>query len=140
MPNLSETDKLTVGTNVFYHNSFTDDQAWIYQIQNGVYDYSVLSSYGGKNRSGDLVIPGEKNGVELKTINASFTWTSCTSITIPASVTSMSNGIFGRSNTNNVKLTKLVNLTGREFDWYKLTSSSHPARLHTPLPVPTNLR
>ena len=38
----------------------------------------------------------------------------------------MSNGIFGRSNTNNVKLTKLVNLTGREFDWYKLTSSSHP--------------
>lgn len=126
MPNLSETDKLTVGTNVFYHNSFTDDQAWIYQIQDGVYDYSVLSSYGGKNRSGDLVIPGEKNGVALKTINASFTWTSCTSITIPASVTSMSNGIFGRSNTNNVKLTKLVNLTGREFDWYKLTSSSHP--------------
>ena len=124
LPELSETDNLTIGTNAFYHNSVSADQGWFYRVANGKYDYTTLSSYGGP-RTGTLVIPGEKNGVKLKTINASFTWTSFTSIEIPESVTSMSSGIFGRSNTNNVNLTKLINKTGRAFDWYKLTSSSH---------------
>ena len=124
LPELSKTNNLTVGDNAFYHNSFSNSQAWIYKISNGSYDYSTLSSYGG-SREGDLKIPGSKNGEDLKTIRASFTWTSFTSIEIPDTVTTLSNGIFSRSNTNNVKLTKIINKTGRKFDWYKLTGSSH---------------
>jgi len=124
LPNLADTDKLTVGANAFYHNSFSSSKAWIYKIENGKYDYSTLSSYGG-SRSGNLVIPEEKNGVKLKTINASFTWTSFSSITIPSSVQTISGGIFTKTNRNNVSLTKIVNKTGRAFDWYQLTGSSH---------------
>ena len=124
LPNLADTNHLTIGNNAFYQNNFADSQAWIYNISNGVVDYSTITSYGGK-RSGQLVIPGEKNGTKLKRIYASLNWTSFTSIEVPESVETINNGVFGKSNLNNVNLTKIVNKTGRKFNWYKLTSSTH---------------
>ena len=69
-------------------------------------------------------------------INASFSWGSYTSIEIPASVKylpdrkttgyiSSKSAIFSKSNENNVNLVKIINKTGREFDWYYLTGSNH---------------
>ena len=125
LPNLSQTDHLTVGGNAFYHNSLSMSNGFFYRIANGAYDYSILDSYAG-SRSGELVIPEEKNGVKLKTINASFTWTSFTKITIPSSVTSITGGqIFCRSNVNNPNLKTIVNKSGKAFDWYHLTCSNH---------------
>lgn len=125
LPNLSQTDHLTVSANAFYHNSLPMSNGWFYKISNGVYDYSTIDSYAG-TRSGTLTIPASKNGVELKTIRASFTWTSFSEITIPSSVTSISGGIFTKTNRCNTALKKIVNKTGRAFDWYNLTGSSHP--------------
>jgi hypothetical protein len=100
---------------------------FIYKISNGVVDYSTLDSYAG-SRSGTLTIPQTKNGVDLKTINASFTWTSFSKIVIPSTVTSIvsNSQIFCKTNVNNTALKTIVNKTGREFDWYYLTCSSHP--------------
>ena len=124
LPNLSDTNNLTVGIDAFYHNSLSAADAWFYKINNGVIDYSTIDSYGG-TRSGTLTIPGSKNGVDLKNINASFTWTSFSKITIPESVTYMRGGIFTKSNRNNTSLKTIVNKTGRAFDWYNLTGSNH---------------
>ena len=136
LPDLSETDNLTVGVNAFKNNSVsTVAEGMMYRIKNGAYDYSVIDSYAGP-RSGNLVIPGEKEGQELIAINASFTWGSYTSIEIPASVKylpdrkttgyiSSKSAIFTKSNENNVNLKKIINKTGKEFDWYYLTGSNH---------------
>ena len=122
---MSQTDHLTISPNAFYHNSLSKTNGWFYKVSNGVYDYSTIDSYGG-NRSGTISIPESKNGVALKTIRASFTWTSFSEITIPSSVTSISGGIFTKTNRCNTSLKKIINKTGRAFDWYNLTGSSHP--------------
>ena len=45
-------------------------------------------------------------------------------IIIPATVTSLPNSaIFSKTNNANPDLVTIVNKTGREFDWYKLTGS-----------------
>jgi len=125
LPNLADTNGLTIGSNAFYHNSVSASDAFVYRIANGVVDYTTLDSYAG-SRSGQLVIPEESHGQKLKTINASFTWTSFTKITIPSSVTTISGGqIFCRTNVNNPSLRTIVNKTGKAFDWYYLTCSSH---------------
>lgn len=125
LPDLSQTPNLVIETNAFYHSSLPKSKGFMYAIKNGKYDYSILDSYIG-DRSGTLEIPEEVNGVKLKTINASITWTSFTSITIPSSVTTIRNGaIFEKTNRNNVNLVKIVNKTGKAFDWYTLTGSTH---------------
>lgn len=125
MPNLSETNGLTVGTNAFWGNSFTGNDAWIYKITNGKYDYSTLSSYAGAKNSGNIVIPGEKNGVKLKNINARMDWSNFSSIEVPSSVTSISNSVFYKSNENSVNLVKIINKSPNKFDWYRITGSYH---------------
>ena len=124
LPNLSQTDHLTIGVNAFYQNNLPKDQGFFYRISNGQYDYSIIDSYGGV-RSGEIVIPGEKNGVKLTSVAASFQWTGFTKITIPSTVTYLGNSTFCRSNSNNTGLRTIVNKTGRAFNWYSLTCSSH---------------
>ena len=125
LPDLSQTDGLTIGTNAFYINSFSADQAFVYKVANGAIDYSEISSYGG-TRTGTLKIPKTKNGVDLKTIDASFTCTSFTSIEVPSSVTTFRRAVFSKSKGCNTKLEEIINKTGQEFDWYYLTGSSRP--------------
>lgn len=127
LPNLSETDHLTIDTNAFYHNDVpsSSESAWMYRIRNGVVDYSTLDSYAGTRPGGTFTIPGESHGVKLKNLYASFTWSSFSTVVIPESVTSIGGGIFSKSNSNNVNLTKIVNKTGRQFNWYNLTDSYH---------------
>ena len=127
LPKLSETDNLTIGTNAFYHNSLSqnDKNAWLYRISNGTVNYEILDSYAGTRPGGEFKIPAEANGVKLKTINASFTWSSFSTIVIPESVTYIANGAFGKGNINNVNFNKIINKTGRKFNWYAITSYSH---------------
>lgn len=136
LPDLSETDNLSVAVNAFKNNSVpTVADGMMYRISGGAYNYEILDSYAGP-RTGAFVIPGEKNGVSLKAINASFSWGSYTSIEIPASVQYLpdkkvtgyitaKSAIFSKSNSNNVNLVKIINKTGKEFDWYYLTGSNH---------------
>ena len=76
------------------------------------------------NSNGVYTFPAKKNNVELKTITASLTWSGAKKIIIPATVTSLPNSaIFSKTNNANPDLVTIVNKTGREFDWYKLTGS-----------------
>ena len=126
LPNLSETDGLTIERNAFRLNNFGTGNAWQYKIEGGVEDKSVLMTYTGPRNNGKrLVIPGSKDGVQLKTIQATITWQQYEEIEIPSSVTSISSGIFTKTNRSNTKLVKIINKTGREFNWYTITGSSH---------------
>lgn len=124
LPNLSDTPNLTIGNNAFYQNNLSKSNGFFYKVTNGSVDYSTLSSYGGV-RGGELVIPEESHGVKLKTINASFSWSSFSKITIPSTVTSISGSNFPKSNANNTQLKTIVNKTGKAFNWYQLTGSTH---------------
>ena len=124
LPELSQTDHLSIGVNAFYQNNLPKDKGFFYRINNGTYNYSILDSYGG-NRSGELVIPEESHGTKLTTISASFQWTGFSKITIPSTVTSICGSCFCRSNSNNTGLRTIVNKTGRAFNWYNLTCSQH---------------
>lgn len=127
LPNLSETDGLTIETNAFSHNSIplSSDSRWVYRIQNGKYNYSVLDSYAGVKPGGTLSIPEKSHDVNLTHIYATFQWQSYSTIVIPKYVTTIGNGVLGKSNNNNVNFTKVINKTGRSFDWYNITYSNH---------------
>ena len=47
-----------------------------------------------------------------------------TSVTIPDSVTSIGNGAFNKASNSNPKLTKIINKTGKSFDWGAILNSS----------------
>ena len=47
-----------------------------------------------------------------------------TSVTIPNSVTSIGGGAFYKYNTSNLNLTKIINKTGKSFDWGDIVNSS----------------
>ena len=47
-----------------------------------------------------------------------------TSVTIPESVTSIGNGAFNKASNSNPKLTKIINKTGKSFDWGAILNSS----------------
>ena len=128
---LSQTPQLTVTNNFITHNSpgstISEVNGYVYAIRNGQYDYSTIIAYMGKrapNSDGVYTFPAKKNNVELKTITASLTWSGAKKIIIPATVTSLPNSaIFSKTNNANPDLVTIVNKTGREFDWYKLTGS-----------------
>lgn len=130
-PSLSQTPNLTLDANFIVHNSpgnaITEENGYVYAITNGSYDYSTIIAYMGKrapNSNGVYTFPAKKNNVELKTITASLTWAGAKKIIIPATVTSLPNSaIFSKTNNANPDLVTIVNKTGREFDWYKLTGS-----------------
>ena len=46
-----------------------------------------------------------------------FSSNQLTSVTIPNSVTSIGSGAFYKYNTSNPNLTKIINKTGKSFDW-----------------------
>ena len=57
--------------------------------------------------------------------SGAFSYNNLTSVTIPNSVTSIGNYAFYKTSTSNSNLTKIVNKTGRSFDWgYIINNSS----------------
>lgn len=124
LPNLSETNNLTIEDNAFYHNRVSGDGAFIYKVTNGKIDYSTLSSYAGQV-TGTLTIPEESHGVKLKNIVASLNWKSFDTVVIPVSVEKINNSVITKTNRCNTRFVKIINKTGRAFNWYGITGSSH---------------
>lgn len=90
----------SIGSLAFNANKVTGgNDVWIYKRTTSGIDYSTLIGYSGANRS-NLVIPEEKNGVKLKTINGSaLRYLSLTGgITIPKSVNSIGQLAFALNN------------------------------------------
>lgn len=98
-----------IGSQAFTGNQVSDPNTmWIYNRTSSGIDYSRIIGYAGANRR-DVVIPGEKNGVALKTIDGgALRYQSLTgTITIPDSVTSIGSQAFALNN-----LTDVVNGSG----------------------------
>ena len=133
----------SIGSGAFNNNQLPDSEAFIYKRNsNGSEDKTKLVSYGGAKRN-SVVIPssvtsigqGAFNSNNLTSVtipnnvisigNGAFSYNNLTSVTIPNSVTSIGNYAFYKTSTSNSNLTKIVNKTGRSFDWgYIINNSS----------------
>ena len=144
----------SIGSYAFNANQLPPEQGFIYaRKSDGSIDYSTLIGYGGKNRgtvAAPLEVPAKVNGVQLETINSyafnedgikgitlpeglktikanAFNACYVTEITIPSTVTTIENNAIKKvvSWGNFNMLTKIVNKTGKSFNWGKITGSDN---------------
>lgn len=145
----------SIGTSAFSANSLPDNQAIIYKRTATGIDYSTIVGYGGATKT-NVVIPAVVNGVELKTIATyafnensirsitlpstlttieSYAFNACylTELTIPENVTSIGTNAFRKivSWGNFNMFTKIINKTGRSFNWKAATGSTFDATFET---------
>ena len=73
----------------------------------------------------DVVIPSNINGKQVVSIgNTAFCFNKLTSVTIPSSVTSIGSSAFLKKDSSNPNLTKIINKTGRSFNWGDIVNDS----------------
>ena len=103
----------------FNNNQLPDEEAFIYKRNSdGSIDNTTIVSYGGKNKS--PIIPNT-----VKTIGGSaFYKNQLTSVTIPDSVTSIGDSAFYKESNSNPNLTKIINKTGKSFNWKDIVGST----------------
>lgn len=142
----------TIESCAFNANSLSDEDAFIYKRTEEGIDYSTIIGYGGKNKD-NVIVPSEKNGVLLTTIDnhafentdirsitlpeglstikyAAFYFCQLTEVTIPSTVTTIERLAFSKSSSNK-NLVKIINKTGRSFDWKSITESNYDANFVT---------
>ena len=97
---------------VFNNNQLSDEEAFIYaRNSDGSIDYTTLISYGGANRD-NIIIPDS-----VKTISAeAFYGNSIKEIVIPENIETIEARAFYK-NTWSRSLSKIINQTGKAFDW-----------------------
>ena len=101
-----------MGASAFNNNQLSDKDAFIYKRNSdGGIDNTTIVSYGGKN-----IHPIIPNTVKIIGDSA-FYGNKLTSVTIPSSVTSIGKNAFYKSSSSNSNLTKIINKTGKSFDW-----------------------
>lgn len=92
----------------FKFNNLQQENEFLYKRNSGgSIDYTKLVGYAGESR--DIKIPGEKNGIELKTISANIFHTySLTNVEIPHTITSIGNQAFCVNNIGNLIIPESV--------------------------------
>ena len=92
----------------------TDAKYFAYEDVEGGISITGYSIEGGV----DVVIPSNINGKQVVSIgNTAFCFNKLTSVTIPSSVTSIGSSAFLKKDSSNPNLTKIINKTGKSFDW-----------------------
>jgi len=100
LPDVSHVTNLA--SNAFEKNDIPEDEWFVYKKNSdGSYDYTRMIGYLGSKR--DVIIPGEKNGVKLKSVTG-FGSKNLKSVVIPDSVTSIEASAFEHNYLTNVKL------------------------------------
>ena len=101
-----------IAPGTFNQNQLPDDEAFIFQRKaDGSIDDTILVSYGGANRN-NIIIPDT-----VRTISGgAFTYVGMKEIVIPENVETIEAGAFNK-NTWFTSLSKIINQTGKAFDW-----------------------
>ena len=99
----------------------TDAKYFAYEDVEGGISITGYSIEGGV----DVVIPSNINGKQVVSIgNTAFCFNKLTSVTIPSSVTSIGYKAFFKNDSSNLNLTKIINKTGKSFDWGYIVNNS----------------
>jgi len=133
----------------FNSNQFSDEEAFIYKRNaDGSIDYTTIISYAGKKRD-NVIIPNSVTTIadwafannqltnviipnSVTSIGVlAFSMNQLTSLTIGTSVETIGDNAFIKSNYSNSKLTKIINKTGKSFDWRSITHGSSAATFVT---------
>ena len=103
----------------------------MYLTVGGKIDYSTITDYAGPSK-GDVnytiefpkYSENDPSKTPFKNINVALTWMSYKKVIIPSTVESIASSAFGKY-SRSANLTTIVNKTGREFQWDKITNSSY---------------
>ena len=103
----------SIGSRAFEKNQLTSITIpdSVTSIGNGAFENNQLTS---------VTIPNSVTSIGFY----AFKDNQLTSVTIPNSVTSIGGGAFYKYNTSNLNLTKIINKTGKSFDWGDIVNSS----------------
>ncbi len=116
-----------LASGVFTGNLFSEEDAYLYKRNaDGTYDYSTITGYAGTEKN--LVIPKEKNGVQLKTIGErAFRAYKLDSVIIPEGVEKIESYAFYACGLKSVSLPSTLKiLEGAAFRGNNLTSIDIP--------------
>ena len=106
-------DSITnIGNSAFRQNKLTS-----VTIPNSV--TNIGNSAFRQNKLTSVTIPNSVTSIG----DYAFEENQLTSVTIPNSVTSIGGGAFYKYNTSNLNLTKIINKTGKSFDWGDIVNS-----------------
>ena len=97
---------ISIGNSAFYGNKLTS-----VTIPNSVTSIGNSAFYG--NNLTSVTIPNSVTSIG----NSAFHDNNLTRVTIPNSVTSIGSGAFRKVGSSNPNLTKIINKTGKSFDW-----------------------
>ena len=103
----------SIGNSAFYGNKLTS-----VTIPNSVTSIGNSAFYDNKLTS--VTIPNSVTNIG----SSAFENNQLTSVTIPSSVTSIGSSAFYKYNTSNPNLTKIINKTGKSFDWGYIVNGS----------------
>ena len=104
----------TIGVNAFYSNQLTS-----VIIPSSVTSIEQNAFYG--NNLTSVTIPNSVTSIGSR----AFHDNKLTRVTIPNSVTSIGSGAFRKVGSSNLNLTKIINKTGKSFDWGSIVNDSY---------------
>ena len=107
------TSVTSIGHSAFYGNKLTS--VTIPNSVTSIGDYAFQS-----NQLTSITIPSSVTSIG----DYAFKSNQLTSVTIPSSVTSIGKWAFLKNDSSNLNLTKIINKTGRSFDWGHIVNNS----------------
>jgi len=115
----------TIGKGIRGENGFDSKQLTSVVIPNSV--KSINNGAFFNNQLTNVIIPNSVTSIGV----LAFSMNQLTSLTIGTSVETIGDNAFIKSNYSNSKLTKIINKTGKSFDWRSITNGSSAATFVT---------